>query len=303
MRALLLLLALPCWGEEAGRLVVLADPHLPGRNLELKRRALEDINRWEDVEGVAVLGDLCNDVGSPEEYAAAKEFFSRLKKPLFPIPGNHDVVYRRLPDGKKEKAGPAERAALLERFKEAFGLPDARYSRKFGRYLALFVPNDDLESPYLAAISSGTLAWMDAELTRDKAPAMVFFHAPLKGTLKSRNAAAEKDSFVAQPAEALRALLKQHPQVFLWASGHTHVAPSNARFKHAVNLYDGRVWNIHNPDMDGRSYLDSKHKDTTDHDGLWSNSLFLYPDRVVVKTFDHRKGAWLETLTREIRPR
>jgi hypothetical protein len=36
------------------------------------------------------------------------------------------------------------------------------------------------------------------------------------------------------------------------------------------------------------------------HDTIWTNSLFLYPDRVVVKTFDHKKDAWLDAMTREL---
>jgi hypothetical protein len=35
---------------------------------------------------------------------------------------------------------------------------------------------------------------------------------------------------------------------------------------------------------------------------IWMNSLFFYPDRVVVKTFDHTAGAWMEKLERTVRP-
>ena len=35
---------------------------------------------------------------------------------------------------------------------------------------------------------------------------------------------------------------------------------------------------------------------------IWTNSLFFYPDRVVVKTFDHKAGAWMEKLERTILP-
>ena len=40
--------------------------------------------------------------------------------------------------------------------------------------------------------------------------------------------------------------------------------------------------------------------DMQDRNVVWTNSLFLYPDRVVVKTFDHAAGAWMPKLEREI---
>ena len=71
---------------------------------------------------------------------------------------------------------------------------------------------------------------------------------------------------------------------------HAHLAPTNATFSHPINLYDRRVTNIHNPGMNGSSYLSEKDKKGTKHENIWTNSLFLYPDKVVVKTFDHEKG-------------
>lgn len=78
-----------------------------------------------------------------------------------------------------------------------------------------------------------------------------------------------------------------NPQVFMWVSGHTHTAPSRESFASAINLRDGRVMNIHCTDMQDRSVV-------------WTNSLFLYPDRVVVKTFDHGEEVWMRKLEREI---
>jgi hypothetical protein len=54
--------------------------------------------------------------------------------------------------------------------------------------------------------------------------------------------------------------------------------------------------------MNGSSYLSEKDKKGTKHENIWTNSLFLYPDKVVVKTFDHEKAEWMEALTREVRP-
>ena len=59
------------------RLVILGDPHLPGRLIEKKEKVIETINSWEDVDMVIAAGDICSDWGSDEEYQAAE-------KALFP---------------------------------------------------------------------------------------------------------------------------------------------------------------------------------------------------------------------------
>ncbi len=81
---------LPAQGKDVSHIVLLGDPHLPGRNLPLKEKAIQTINSWEDVDRVVALGDICNDLGTQGEYGAAKKFFSSLKAPLSPIVGNHD---------------------------------------------------------------------------------------------------------------------------------------------------------------------------------------------------------------------
>jgi len=44
------------------------------------------------------------------------------------------------------------------------------------------------------------------------------------------------------------------------------------------------------------------HKDikTQKHENLWTNSLFLYTYKVVVKTYDHKEGEWMDGMRREI---
>jgi 3',5'-cyclic AMP phosphodiesterase CpdA len=73
--------------------VILGDPHLPGKNLPAKEAVLQTINGWGDVDLVAVLGDICEHFGTAEEYAAAKQFFAKLEKPTAVVTGNHDYVF------------------------------------------------------------------------------------------------------------------------------------------------------------------------------------------------------------------
>ncbi len=66
--------------EQSHHVVVLADPHLPGKPLASKTAVIERIGGWADVDRVVVLGDICEDRGTAEEYAFAKQFFSALAR-------------------------------------------------------------------------------------------------------------------------------------------------------------------------------------------------------------------------------
>ena len=268
-------------------LVVLGDMHLPGNNLAIKEQVLQTINAWSDVETVVAVGDLCEKEGSFEEYRLLKSFFAKLAKPLLPVVGNHDFIYSFMEKGSKSVRGDAEnRAEKLRRFRDTFGLSSEYYSKTVGDYALIFLSADSPD--HLAGISPTQMAWFRQELERHRQrPTIIFFHAPLDGTLDSYNRNVNTPNFVAQPEATIRALLADHPQAFMWVSGHTHTPPTRPSYASPINLYDGRVINIHCTDMQDRSVV-------------WTNSLFLYPDRVVVKTFNHAEGAWMPKLEREI---
>lgn len=291
-------------GNPYHHIVVLSDLHLPGRNLEAKEKAVDHVNSWPDVDSVVILGDICGRKGSEEEYAFAKAFLSRLKKPFYPITGNHDVLYEQdsFMQGRR-KGFPEERAIKLHRFKETFGLKETYYSKRLPHYLLVFLSVDNLYSNYHAAMSKEQIEWFAAELDANKTtPTIVFYHAPLKGTLTGSNVVALFNHFfAAQPASEIKTIINRNPQVFMWVSGHTHTAPENINYVHSVNLYEGRVLNVHNADMDGRSFVSHAGLGVGTHDNIWTNSFFLYPDRVVIKTYDQKKGYWLEEKTREVR--
>lgn len=286
-------------------IVILSDLHLPGRNLEAKETAIDHVNSWSDVHSVVLLGDICDRRGTEEEYAFAKQFLSRLRKPYYPVTGNHDYLYEQDSYLQGNRKGfPEERTAKLTRFKETFGLKELYYSRKLPHYLLVFLSMDSLYSNHHAEISQKQLEWFAAELNRNKTvPTIVFFHAPLKGTLTGSNIVGLFNHFfAAQPADVIKKILNANPQVFLWVSGHTHTAPENINYIHNVNRYGKGVLNVHNADMDGRSFISHAGLGYGTHNNIWTNSLFLYPDRVVIKTYDQKKGYWLEEKTRVIQP-
>jgi 3',5'-cyclic-AMP phosphodiesterase len=284
--------------------VVFSDSHLPGRIMEAKENALQHVMEWPDVDAVVVAGDLCYDTGTDAELNEAWRFFSRVNKPLYTITGNHDVMYTdaNSPDGKHVRTSPAERTAKIERFVKKFNLPGAYYSKRVGEYLLIFLSVDDPNGKYLAEMSEEEVAWMRQELesNRDR-KTVIFFHAPLQGTLEGANKNINTPHFIAQPQPTIESILRDNPQVRLWVSGHTHTGAINATYNSPVNLYEGRVLNVHTCDMDGRSFLSDKTPSSPRHDTVWTNSLFFYPDRIVIKTFDHKQNVWMDELTRTVR--
>jgi Icc protein len=288
----------PAWGVSAGPapersyygIALIGDPHLPGRELPAKENLLQMIDGWDDIDRVVVLGDICKETGTAAELAASTEFFGKLHKPLRPVTGNHDYIYEdeMNSDGRKAKASPTTRRKKLARFAETFGLTDIYRSERIGNYLLVYLSTDDLESGHLAKLSEGQIAWLTKELASHRdLPTIIFFHAPLGGTLKSYNENANTPSFVAQPAIRLYDLIRENPQLFLWVAGHMHVPATNESYSSPVNLYEKQVTVIHNADLERRR--------------PWTNVLYLYPERVVVRTYDHWQKSWRPDLERTIR--
>ncbi len=72
----------------------------------------------------------------------------------------------------------------------------------------------------------------------------------------------------------------------MWVSGHTHTTPANTDFASTNNFFEARLLNVHCPDID--------------REKIWTNSLFLYPDKVKIRTFLHSTGEWLPEYDRTI---
>ena len=295
----LLWIAAPGWtGADAAAaerpyrgIALIGDPHLPGRNLPAKEELIRTIGGWNDIERVVVLGDICRETGTTAEYAFAKKFFGRLGKPVRLVAGNHDYIYEDETDkeGRKVQASPAVRRKKLARFAETFGMKRVYGEERLGGYLLVYLSPDDLETDHLTQLSAGQLAWLKALLGRHRdLPTIAFYHAPLAGTLRAYNKRIDSPGFVAQPADRLHDLIRANPQLFLWVAGHLHVPATNESYSAPVNLYEGRVTVIQNSDLERKR--------------PWTNVLYLYPERVLVRTYDHRQRSWRPDLERTIRP-
>jgi Icc protein len=271
-------------------IALIGDPHIPGKNLHAKEAVIRTINGWSDIDRVVVLGDICKETGTAEEYAFAKKFFSRLRKPPRLIAGNHDIIYEDEADieGRKVRASATTRRKKLARFAETFGMEDHGVER-LGNYFLVYLSPDDLETDLLVQLSEERIAWLSRELTgHRKIPTIIFFHAPLAGTLMTYNERLNTPSFIAQPADRLSELLRANPQVFLWVAGHIHVPATNESYSSPVNVYEKRVTVIHNADLERKR--------------PWTNVLYLYPEKVLVRTYDHWQKSWLPDMERTIRP-
>ncbi len=269
-------------------LVVLGDPHLPGTNLVAKRAVLERINTWSDVELVVVVGDLTERYGTEREYAAAATYFRSLRHPLAPIVGNHDYYfqtpYPRVTGGYL-RAPFVFQQAKLARFRQTFGLDQHYYKQEIGGYLLLFVSTD--HDRFGTGVGEAQLTWLRNQLLMHRnQPTIIFAHPPLQGTQTRFRRYVNRPTAVIQPAAWMHMLLITNPQVFLWVSGHTHTPPTEGSYASFINIYADRIINIHNNSMKG--------------DTIWSNSLYLYPDRVQVRTFNHRQNCWQAELDRTI---
>lgn len=284
------------------RVVVLGDPHLPVRErevkdlekrqriLQAKNNVIEELNAWDDVNKVVVVGDIAAQFGVKSEYDFAKQYFKRLTKPMSIITGNHDYVYEDnfSETGKFIYASAAIRQQKLNQFKEIWGLNSLYYSHQVGRYQLIYLSPDSLTSHYLTELSEEQLDWLNHQLVQyTKKPTIIFFHAPLNNTLLSYNRTVNTPNFITQPEKAIDKIIKNNLQVVLWVSGHTHTPATNESYAlTATNTYDGHVVNIHTPDMD--------------REVIWTNSLYLYDDKIVVRTFNHHTKQWEEALERTI---
>ncbi|HYH01969.1 MAG TPA: metallophosphoesterase [Bacillota bacterium] len=300
----------PIYSQNTGyyRLVVLADLHWPSKVkktakkvgkkginsvktdkiIAAKTRAVEEINRWDDVDEVVLLGDIVAQTGSESEYTATRQFVSRINKPVVYLPGNHDYLYRdSLAKKKLVRANRETQSLKLERFRQTFGQDFLYFSKRVGSCLLIYLATDKLETKFSAEISQQQLDWLRKQLgANSKVPTIIFFHAPLANTLKEQKSEAKESKRFAQPVQQIDALLKDNPQVFMWVSGHTHTRATNPGFKSVLNYYQGRVLNVHNSSLDQKT--------------IWTNSYYLHPDKVVIRTYNHQTKQWVNELEREV---
>ncbi len=289
--------------EEVHRIVVLSDVHYGTKNrdpkerseiMERKRNAAMEITSWKDADLCVFTGDLVEKYATASEYKLAKQFTDLIKLPKAFVAGNHEVVYSEFPesDGTERRAGPMERLLHLRRYTDYFG--DLYYTKRLGGYLLVFLSPDKTDAarvpdksdePYAGELSERELGWLSMTLEQNRdTPTLIFCHTPLEGSfLKDYPGNGERN--FTQPSLKIRDLLASNPQVMFWVSGHTHTRPTSASFSNPVNRQIGTaVVDIHNPSWKGSE--------------IWTNSIYLYKDRVEVRTYSHKDHRYLDAYNR-----
>ncbi len=284
------------------RIVVASDVHFPSKffsknkpvkgelMVRHKNQAVEDINSWQDVDLVAFTGDMIAKSGTEKAYQESAAFAMQIKKPKVFMTGNHEYFYASSYNTKKKswRAKPEESKREFQYFHKYFETPQLYKAQRLGKYLLIFLSPDNPAARYPTEMSSAELNWLKKTLAENKkCPTIIFFHGPLKGTLISYTPKVNGPQYIAQPWEKIDAIIAANPQIKIWASGHTHTSPRNPSFHNKLNWYRGKVLDVHNPSWEGKQ--------------VWTNSLYLYPDRIVVKTYDHKEHKFIDRFTREIK--
>ena len=293
------------YAQERGyyHILLISDLHLPVRKkkfpdketqneiLGKKQNLLKTVNAWSDVDEVALLGDLAARYGNEKEFRVVDDYLGQLQFPYYAVAGNHDYAYKDEPvkskKGKKHKKAEGtfvEKKAKLAAFQKRYHLPGAYYARDVGRCRLLYLSPDGCRSS--VDIADEQLAWLKKEIAAHRhGPILFFFHGPIRGTLRTYNKKINTVAATAQPSQKLLEILADVPPGSLWISGHTHTPPTNDSYADIqVNRINENLVNIHNPTIDARH--------------LYTNSLYIYQDRIVIRTYDYDNGVWLDELER-----
>ncbi len=283
-------------------ILLISDLHLPVRKNVFssqeeqddiwgkKQALLKTVNDWKDVDEVALLGDLAARYGNEEEFRVVDEYVGALRYKYYAVAGNHDYAYEDKPKvtkkGKVKKVeAPLEmKQAKLAAFQKRYHLPSAYYARDIGSCRLLYLAPDGCRSD--VDLSREQLDWLKQEIAaHPKGPILFFCHAPIMGTLRTYKPKINTVKNTVQPADTLAEILANVPPGSLWISGHTHTPPTNDSYADtAVNRANPNLVDIHTPS------IDAPH--------LYTNSLYIYKDRLVIRTYDHNNGKWLDKLER-----
>jgi len=269
-------------------MAIITDLHISPDTYKGKSAVIKTLNNWKNIDSVAILGDLCEEIGTGAQYDLSEKFLKGLNHKKYCVTGNHDYIYddKKTSEGKKIRASAKVKKQKLERFKKTFSPDGLHFAKKEAGYLLVFLSADALDAKYIVTISDDTLDWLDKTLEKNKTlPTIIFCHAPLDGSLKKVGELG--DHAFAHTFKKLHKILKDNKQVFMWASGHTHTKPGSANFMASENLWEKQIHVVHNPNL------------TTDAGG-WINTLTLTPDYVLVKTFDCKNEKWLKKYERKI---
>lgn len=283
--------------RDYSQIVVLSDLHYPTKTrkkalrrekIANKESALADINQWSDVDLCILTGDMVQRTGDLLDVRTVRNFLEGLHHPAAFLAGNHEIMYRGLPTlpDTLRKGNAGDRLVHLARYRQEFG--PLYHSQDLAGYHLIFLSPDCLVSRYAVELSPEQLSRLQQDLALHRhQPTLIFCHAPLSGTLLPGSKLDTPWNYT-QPAGTIRQLLVQNPQIVLWVSGHTHTSPKSRNFTNALHWIPGtHIWNVYCPTWDGKQ--------------AWTRALRLYPNRIVIRTYDHKKRVWVGKMEKVIK--
>jgi 3',5'-cyclic AMP phosphodiesterase CpdA len=205
------------------------EPTMYGESVDLLKTAISEINAHPDVEFVLVAGDLTKD-SEPYNHVEARELFSRFRKPVYCISGNHDQP-------RPEKLRPREyldpgvrpvRTTEIPRLYGDFGFKDTQrpaYSCDPAPDVHLIGICSSKPDEDCGWISPEVLAWLDDDLSRQRDPAretIVMLHHSIIEHVPGEKSNPTFSWFHVENADALKAILRRHG-VRITLTGHLHI--------------------------------------------------------------------------------
>lgn len=205
------------------------EPTMYQHSVELLERAIEEINALPEVDFVLCAGDLTKD-SEPYNHDAVRELFSRFRKPVYCVPGNHDQPR---PPHLRPVAhlDPAVRPLRTEELPWIYR--DFGFQR--GDVLAYScAPTPDIHLVGLCSakpdedrghIPARTLAWLEEELARKRDPnthVIVMLHHSIVDHVPGERVNPTFSWFHVENSDELKDILRCH-RVRVTLSGHLHI--------------------------------------------------------------------------------
>jgi hypothetical protein len=270
------------------RIIVLGDFHLSPAQPQIADQAMEDINALRP-DLVVPLGDFGSDgkIGSPQGIAEAWRHLRKLRAPLRPILGNHDL--------QQESGGRREPYSMSRELQKTSGGETGSRFLEFENFRLMFVATDpqpadscwQIQECYVSLPQFRAL--METFRQRPGVPVIVFSHAPPLGCglrtvpkvhVRATNAYLDQN----HDPQRWQALYREHAEFVLWFSAHYHLGHDHP---------DSTT------DICGTHFFQTQIHGLQTRDGTrQSRVLDIAPESVVVSTLDHierrltRKSQW-----------
>ena len=198
-------------------------------SVELLEATLQEINTRPDIDFVLVAGDLTKD-SEPYNHNRARELLSRFRKPVYCLSGNHDQPRpaKLRPPEFLDPDITAVRTEDIPRLYGDFGFTNtqrAAYScdpTPDVHLVGICSSKPDEDRGY---ISPETLAWLDADLSRQRdprRPTVVMLHHSIIDHVPAESVNPMFSWFHVENAAELKAVLRKHG-VRLTLTGHLHM--------------------------------------------------------------------------------